>query len=310
MTDGDPATIRQRSTKPKRGGLGRGLDSLIPTSTSTSRPESEASANGMREVDIDDIQSNPYQPRTRMDRQQLEELAESIRVHGLLQPLLVAANRNGEGWTIIAGERRWRAARIAGLRQLPVVIRDAVPQSMLEIAIVENVVRADLSVLEEAVAFRQLIDDFGLSQQEVADRVGRSRASVANMLRLLTAPDRLREALAAEQITEGHARAILGAPETADQLALLSIAIDKGLNVRQTEALVRTWSQKKPKSTADTIPRNPDEVRIEDKLRSALGTRVALRKAQGGAGGSLTIQFFSDEQLQGIYDRLVGEELW
>ncbi|CAN5746845.1 ParB/RepB/Spo0J family partition protein [soil metagenome] len=264
----------------------------------------------MREVDIDDIQPNPYQPRTRMDRLQLEDLAESIRVHGLIQPLLVAANRSGDGWTIIAGERRWRAARIAGLRQLPVVIRDAIPQSMLEIAIVENVVRADLSVLEEAVAFRQLIDDFGLSQQGVADRVGRSRTSVANMLRLLTAPDRIREALAAEQITEGHARAILGAPKAADQLALLTITIEKELNVRQTEALVRTWSEKKPKADASSAERDPDEVRIEDKLCSALGTRVALRKTPGGASGSLTIQFFSDEQLQGIYDRLIGEELW
>lgn len=307
---GGPDTYKPKSTKPKRGGLGRGLDSLIPASTSSSSSETDASGRGLREVDIEDIQPNPFQPRTHMDRQQLEDLAESIRLHGVIQPLLVAANRTGEGWTIIAGERRWRAARMAGLRLLPVVIRDVVPQSMLEMAIVENVVRADLSALEEAVAFRQLIDEFGLSQQEIADRVGRSRASVANLLRLLGAPDRVREALAEDQITEGHARAILGLQQTTDQLAILAIVIDKGLNVRQTEALVRKWSEKPPVTSGAQAARDADEIRIEDKLRSALGTRVALRKAPGGAGGSLTIQFFSDEQLQGIYDRLVGEEVW
>ena len=310
MTDGGSDTFNAKPVKSKRGGLGRGLDSLIPTSPVSTRPETGVSDKGMREVEIDDIRPNPYQPRTRMDRQQLEGLSESIRMHGLIQPLLVAADRDGEGWTIIAGERRWRAARMAGLRQLPVVIKDIAPQAMLEMAIVENVVRADLSALEEAAAFRQLIDEFGLSQQEVADRVGRSRASVANMLRLLGAPEQIRDALAEEQITEGHARAILGVQNTADQLALLSIVIERGFNVRQTEALVRNWLEKKPAAENHSAHRDPDEIRIEDKLRSALGTRVALRKGTDGAGGSLTIQFFSDEQLQGIYDRLVGEDHW
>jgi len=311
VTDGGPEISQAQSTKPRRGGLGRGLDSLIPTSPDSMESGAEPSGQGLRAIDIDDIAPNPYQPRTHMDRMQLEELAESIRVHGLVQPLLVAANRGGDGWTIIAGERRWRAARIAGLRQVAAVVKDAAPQEMLELAIVENVVRADLGALEEAVAFRQLIDEFGLSQQHIANRVGRSRASVANTVRLLGAPDQIREALTTNQITEGHARAILGLHNTADQLALLAIVIDKELNVRQTEALVRTWSSDKPPGPGnDPGVRNPDEVRIEDKLRSVLGTRVALRKARGGKGGSLTIQYFSDEQLQGIYDRLVGEELW
>ncbi len=199
---------------------------------------------------------------------------------------------------------------MAGLSRIPVVIMDVTPQAMLELAIVENIARADLGALEEAVAFRQLIDEFGLSQQQVADRVGRSRASVANTIRLLGAPDQVRDALVAEQVTEGHARAILGLPHTVDQLAALTLVIEKGLNVRQTEALVRSWSSDNQSSTTATAPRDADEVRIEDKLRSALGTRVALRKGSRGNGGSLTIQFFSDEQLQGIYDRLVGEEVW
>jgi ParB family chromosome partitioning protein len=245
-----------------------------------------------------------------MDHQQLEDLADSIRTHGLMQPLVVAANRADGGWTLIAGERRWRAARMAGLATVAAVIMDAAPQAMLELAIVENVVRADLGALEEAAAFRQLIDDFGLSQLDVAQRVGRSRASVANTLRLLGAPDRVRDALSSGQISEGHARAILGLATAADQLALLSMVIEKGLNVRQTESLVRSWSTEKPATSDDGALRDPDEIRIEDKLRSALGTRVALRKGTRGGGGSLTIQFFSDEQLQSIYDRLVGEELW
>jgi ParB family chromosome partitioning protein len=226
-----------------------------------------------------------------------------------MQPLVVTANRSSGGWTLIAGERRWRAARQAGLERVPVVVMDAGPRAMLELAIVENVVRADLSPLEEASAFHQLIDEFGLSQSEVAERVGRSRASVANTLRLLGAPGRVQDALAAGEITEGHARALLGLPTMADQISALTLVIDKGLNVRQTEALVRDWgSRAAEKGDASTPDRHPDETRIEDRLRSALGTRVALRK--GTKGGTLTIQFFSDEQLQGIYDRLVGEELW
>ena len=311
MTDGGSDNARAQTGRPKRGGLGRGLDSLIPTSAAMSTPAApESTDSALREVGIDDISPNPYQPRSQMDRQKLEELANSIRQHGLLQPLVVAARTSGDGWTLIAGERRWRASRLAGLERVPVVVMDAAPQAMLEIAIVENVVRADLGPLEEANAFRQLIEEFGLTQTEVAERVGRSRTSVANTIRLLGAPDRVHDALAAEQITEGHARALLGLPSAADQLAVLEIVIDRGLNVRQTEALVRTWLSGKPNDRDDATTRDPDEVRIEDKLRSALGTRVALRKGARGAGGSLTIQFYSDEQLQGIYDRLVGEELW
>ncbi len=308
MTDGQSETSRPKGVKPRRSGLGRGLDSLIPATAHS--PVAGDGGESFREVGIDEIAPNPYQPRTRMDRHQLEELAGSIRTHGLMQPLVVAVNKSGDGWTLIAGERRWRASRLAGLTRIPVVILDAGPQAMLELAIVENIARADLSALEEAAAFRQLIDRFGLSQQQVADRVGRSRASVANTIRLLGAPDQVRDALMAERISEGHARAILGLTHATDQLAVLSIVIEKGLNVRQTEALVRSWTERDRSSKTPLAARDPDEVRIEDRLRSALGTRVAVRKGPRGDGGSVTIQFFSDEQLQGIYDRLVGEETW
>lgn len=309
MAENGSQTTQSKSTRTRRTGLGRGLGSLIPTTPAPVEAETTASGGPVQSVPIDDIVPNPYQPRSVIDRQKLEELAESIRTHGLVQPLIVTANPSGDGWTLIAGERRWRASRLAGLTTIPVVVREAAPQDMLELAIIENVVRADLGPLEEATAFRQLIDEFGLSQAEVASRVGRSRAAVANTLRLLGAPPQLQDALAAQHVTEGHARAILGLTNTADQLAVLEQVIEQGLNVRQTEALVRRWQQPAAEKPPPP-PRDPDEVRIEDRLRTALGTRVALKKDTAGRGGSLTIQFFSDEQLQAIYDRIVDEELW
>jgi ParB family chromosome partitioning protein len=309
VAENGSSTTPSKPGKTRRTGLGRGLGSLIPTAPEQFEAGSASPEGPVHAVPIDQIVPNPYQPRTVIDRVKLEELAESIRTHGLVQPLVVATNPNGDGWTLIAGERRWRASRLAGLTTIPVVVREAAPQAMLELAIIENVVRADLGPLEEATAFRQLIDEFGLSQAEVANRVGRSRTAVANTLRLLGAPPQLQEALAALRVTEGHARAILGLTNTADQLAVLEQVIEQGLNVRQTESVVRRWQQPAAEKPAPS-PRDADEIRIEDRLRTALGTRVALKKDTAGRGGSLTIQFFSDEQLQAIYDRLVDEELW
>jgi len=308
----EPGTDRSTgaSSKPRRGGLGRGLDSLIPART-PSPPDTgdQFRTDALIDAPIDKIQPNPYQPRGGMDRQRLEELAESIKVHGVMQPLIVTRDRNSDGYVLIAGERRWRAGRMAGLQTVPAIVKDAAPQAMLELAIVENVVRADLSPLEEAMAYRQLIDEFGLSQADIAERVGRSRVSVTNTLRLLNAPDRVRDALSSNQLTEGHARALLGLGNGPDQLTVLDLVLNRALNVRQTEALVRRWlsgAAQEPEGNA----RDPEEVRLEDRLCTALGTRVSFRKAPQGSGGSLTIQFFSDEHLQSLYERLVGEELW
>lgn len=299
------------SAKARRGGLGRGLDSLIPVrATPAQTPSPDAGSGALIAAAVDKISPNPYQPRGMMDRHKLEELAESIKLHGVMQPLIVTASREGDGYVLIAGERRWRAARLAGLTSVPAIVKEAAPQAMLELAIVENVVRADLSPLEEAMAYRQLIDEFGLSQADVAERVGRSRVSVTNTLRLLNAPEQVRDALSSNQITEGHARALLGLGNGPDQLAVLDVVLSRALNVRQTEALVRHWlSGGSPQR--EIRDRDPEEIRLEDRLRTALGTRVSFKKAaQGSGGGSLTIQFFSDEQLQALYDRLVGEELW
>jgi len=262
------------------------------------------------DVPIDAITPNPWQPRVHLDRQRLEDLAHSIRTHGVMQPLVVTRADEPDRYTLIAGERRWRASSIAGLKTVPIIIKDVAPQAMLELAIVENVVRADLSPLEEAAAYKQLIEDFGLTQAEVADRVGRSRVSITNTLRLLNAPERVQQALVAEQITEGHTRALLGLGSAADQLTVLDIVLEKGLSVRQTEELVRRWISGTPAKSSAPQDRDADEIRLESRLRDALGTKVALKRGAGGTGGTITIQYYSDEQLQALYDRLVGEDLW
>jgi len=297
---GDPADgIPIRSRK---GGLGRGLGALIP-----SLPEAEQ-RNATLEVDINAIAPNPYQPRTGLDQDKLQQLADSIRVHGIIQPLVVRGAEERDRYTLIAGERRWRAARLAGLTVVPVVVKDAAPQAMLELALVENVVRADLSPLEEAVAYRQLIDEFGLTQASVAERVGRSRVSVTNTLRLLSAPEPVRTALQEGRITEGHARALLGLPNAADQIAMLDLVVAKSWTVRQTEEAVRKWIAD-PDRHQPERPVNPLIASLEERFQRALGTRVAVRQPPGASAGTVVIHFYSDEQLQALYDRLIGEDL-
>lgn len=286
----------------RKGGLGRGLSALIP-----SYPDAEP-RNATLDVDINAIAPNPYQPRTGLDEAKLQQLADSIRVHGIIQPLVVRRAEERDRYTLIAGERRWRAARLAGLTAVPVVLKDAAPQAMLELALVENVVRADLSPLEEAVAYRQLIDEFGLTQASVAERVGRSRVSVTNTLRLLTAPEPVQTALQEGKITEGHARALLGLPNAADQIAMLDLVIAKGWTVRQTEEAVRKWIAD-PERTQPERPQNPLVASLEQRFQRALGTRVAVRQPPGASSGTVVIHFYSDEQLQALYDRLVGEDL-
>jgi len=288
----------------RRGGLGRGLGSLIPTTTA------DAPGNAPLTVDIDRITPNPFQPRSVLDPAKLQVLADSIRQHGIIQPLVVREAANGR-YVLIAGERRWRAAQLAGQATVPVVVMDAAPRAQLELALVENVVRSDLSPLEEAAAYRQLIEEFGLTQSEVAERVGRSRVSVTNTLRLLTAPEAVQNALTAGHITEGHARALLGLPTGADQVAMLEAIVLKGWSVRQTEEAVRKWSSESaPAPQPSPQPRDLDAVRLEDRFRTALGTRVSLKRPAQGGAGSITIHFHSDEELQGLYERIIGEDLW
>ena len=303
-----PGIDRATPLPPRRGGLGRGLDALIP-----------AFAEGVPatlEIDIDAIAPNPYQPRVELDAEALETLAASIRVHGVIQPLVVTHGAERGRYVLIAGERRWRAARLAGLGAVPAVVKEAVPRAMLELALVENVVRADLSPLEEAAAYRQLIDDFGLTQAAVAERVGRSRVSVTNTLRLLALPDRVQRALGAGEITEGHARALLGLPTAPEQVAALEWIVEKGLSVRQTEELVRRWAAgETPPAARSRVTEGESEREAAlqqafvDGLQRALGTRVTFRAGKDG-GGALTIHFGSDEELNALYERLAGEQIW
>lgn len=294
--------------KQRRGGLGRGLGSLIPTAPVTS-PTSSSDDSSLQQVQIDNIQPNPYQPRLHMKQDQLEELASSIRTHGLMQPLVVSAADDNGAYTLIAGERRWRASRLAGLSEVPVVVMTATPQEMLELAIVENVVRADLSPLEEAHAYRRLIEDFTLTQGEVAERVGKSRVAITNTLRLLNAPEQVQQAIVDGEITEGHARAMLGLSTIAEQIEMLEQIRSKNLNVRQTENLVRNWLKKPTEKPTERPGISGDMLRIESRLREALGTRVTL-KSGSQSGGKIEIEYASEEELQAIYDRLVEEELW
>jgi ParB family chromosome partitioning protein len=285
----------------RRGGLGRGLASLIPSATAPASGESSA-------VALDAIRPNPYQPRTDWDEERLNELAESIRTHGLIQPLIVSLGRQPDTYVLIAGERRLRAAKIAGLAEVPVVVKDVAPQALLELALVENLVRADLSPLEEAQAYRQLIEEFGLTQAAVAERVGRSRVSVTNTLRLLNAPPEIQGALAGGQITEGHARALLALPTALDQVAVLGEVVEKNLSVRQTEELVRKWTAR-PEPT-EARPRADDRVAWQhaNRLQRALQTKVAIKRNTDTGQGAITIHFFDDDQLSALLDRLAGEE--
>jgi len=259
-------------------------------------------STAVREIPIDDITPNPYQPRQRLDAESLQELAQSIIEHGLIQPLIVTYAEEEGKYQLIAGERRWQAARLAGLSTVPAIVKEATPRQMLELALVENVQRADLNPLEEAEAYRYLIEEFGLTQEEVARRVGKSRAAVANTIRLLRLPEEIKSALVQGLITEGHARALLALPSTELQLKAMQTIIKRGLNVRQTEELVRRVQEEKPPAPKPTS--SPETRALAERFREALGTRVQL--VRGKKGGRLVIFFYSDEELQALYERLVG----
>lgn len=302
----------------RKRGLGRGLDALIPTSLPTS-------IEGVAEVEVERIIPNPLQPRYHLDPQALEELAASIREHGVIQPLIVteaseqveglkrlrgegpAAGVSGETptYVLIAGERRWAAARLAGLRTVPVIVKEATPQEMLELALVENLQRADLNPLEAARAYEYLVEEFGLTQEEVAAKVGKHRVTVANTLRLLGLAEPVKQMLASGQITEGHARALLPLTDEGAQIRVARMVVQRGLNVRQTEELARRVREGARPERAET--RDPETQALEEEFRRALGTKVQLFR--GRRGGRLVIHFYSEEELQGLYDLLITSRL-
>lgn len=282
----------------RKSGLGRGLDALIGTDV-------DIDLSGVKEVPVENIEPNPHQPRSQIDDEGMQELADSIRQHGVIQPLLVTRADLPDRYILIAGERRLLAASRAALETVPVIIREASERQRLELALIENLQRADLGPLEEAHAYRQLVQEFELSHEQIAEHVGKSRTAVTNTLRLLNLAPDVQAALEAEKISEGHARALLGLEIHQYQSSILETVLAKQLNVRQTEALVREFSTQKGKPDKKKV-RSAEILELEDRIRHSLGTKVRLNPSK--KGGTLIIHYFSNEELDAIVNRILGEE--
>jgi len=304
-------------------GLGRGLSSLIPQKNNSekkiSAPEegfnyfgparnempSAASAknddtgngSGIREMELSEIIPNPNQPRLHFDEEKLNELSVSIKNHGIIQPIVVS--KKGNKYEIIAGERRFQAAKLAGLKAVPVIVREVSEQEKLELAIVENIQRHDLNPIEEAKSYQRLSDEFDLTQEEAAAKLGKSRSAVANKLRLLTLPIEIQKALMEGKITEGHAKAILAISNPEKQRALFDLILKSGLTVRQTESKTREISVHTHKRTVNI---DPETKALEDKLSEKLSTKVKISKS--GNGGKIVVEYYSQEELDNILGRI------
>lgn len=290
----------------RKRALGRGLSALLPGSDD----------EGARELPLAAISPSSHQPRRDFDDGSLAELADSIRQHGVLQPILVTAFPTVVGsdpsYTLIAGERRWRAAQLAGLTTIPAIVREMGERESLEVALVENLQREDLNPVEEARAYQELQEVFGLTQDKLAERVGKSRSAVANSLRLLRLPPAVLALLAEDRLSEGHARALLGLPDTADLVSIAEQVASRGLSVRETEALVKAAQAAAGGPSETSAPVRPrtagDEVANEalaEALRRRLGTKVELMR--GRRGGRIVIHFYSDEELNSIFQTIGGE---
>jgi ParB family chromosome partitioning protein len=280
----------------KRPALGRGLSALIPDA-----PPAPAGDRSL-EVDSDLLRPNKFQPRTSMDDAKIEELARSIRGNGIIQPIVV--RKVGGEYEIVAGERRWRAAQRAGLLKVPVVVRDIPEDRLLAVALIENIQREDLNPIEEAHAYRRLADEYRLTQEQIADAVGKDRSSIANYLRLLKLPQEVRANLGSGVLSMGHARALLGLADEAAQLRVSRDVVAKSLSVRETEALVKKAAEPRP---AKAAPEKDVHTRAaEERLRFVLGTRVRIARAR--KGGRIEIDFGSEDELQRIYELLTDEK--
>ncbi len=299
----------------KKRGLGRGLDALIPTAPaqpaqpvkkggSGRQKDSAEAKGGIVEIAVSAIKQNPRQPRVHIEQVELEELAASIKEHGVIQPLVVARTDIPGQFTLVAGQRRWKASGLAGLEKVPAVIREAATdQELLELALVENIQRSDLSPLESATAYQSLADDFGMSHEKIAKRVGKSRTAVTNTMRLLKLLPDVQNALSDGVISEGHARALLALKHVPTQLQGLQVIEKNGLNVRQTEDLVRRLNGAKP-SAPPPPERMPEEVDLENRFRDSFGTKVKLNRNEKGKG-TIVIHFYSDEELNDLSDRFL-----
>jgi ParB family chromosome partitioning protein len=278
----------------KRPALGRGLSALIPAAAAAPQPTMRP-----QEIDADLLKPNPFQPRTVIDEGKIDELARSIRANGIIQPIVV--RKAGAGYEIIAGERRWRAAQRAGLLKVPVVVRDTPDEQLLAAALIENIQREDLNPIEEAHAFRRLSDELHLTQDQIADAVGKDRSTIANTLRLLKLPREMRDSVSAGTLAMGHARALLALPDEAAQLRVGRDVVARQLSVRETEVLVKKALEPAPAKIEP--PKDVHTRAAEEKLRFALGTRVRIVRKR--RGGRIEVDYGSEEELQRLYDYLV-----
>ena len=281
----------------KRPALGRGLSALIPETP----PSAPATAERSLDVDIDLLRPNRFQPRTTMDDTRIEELARSIKSNGVIQPIVV--RKAEQGFEIIAGERRWRASQRAGLLKVPVVVRDIPEDRMLAAALIENIQREDLNPIEEALAYRRLADDGALTQDQIAEAVGKDRSTVANVMRLLKLPREVRENVGAGSLSMGHARALLALADESAQVRVSRDVVAKNLSVRETEAMVKKAAE--PEKPREEPQKDVHTRAAEEKLRFALGTRVRILRK--GKGGRIEVDFTSEDELHRIYEQLLRD---
>jgi len=286
-----------RSMATKRMALGKGLGALLPEF-------GQAESRALLYCGIEEIVPNPSQPRKHFDESKLQELAESIREKGILEPLLV--RRSDQGYELIVGERRWRAAQKAGLKEVPVVVKEVAGREALEISLIENLQREDLNPIEEAEAFKHLIEEFNISQEDLSKRIGKDRTTITNTLRLLKLPSEARNQLLQNRITPGHARAILSLESKEKQKELCALIVKKGLSVREAESLAKRWSAKLQKTTAPVKRKGDLESQLhslQDSLRKRLGTKVHI--IQKGNRGKIEIEYFSHEDLERIVESIL-----
>ncbi len=283
--------------------LGRGLSALLPdTAPGTSGED-------LVDVDIDLIDPSAAQPRTRFDENRLEELAQSIRSNGIVQPLLV--RRRGQRYQLVAGERRWRAAQRAGLKRVPAVIREIPDEKLLELALIENIQRQELNAIEEAHAYKRLIETLGLTQEMVAQRVGRDRTFITNYLRLLRLPEDIQSLVEDEKISAGHARALLGIEDVETQRRIARSIVERVLSVRETERTIKNLNSEKrvnPVSARSVRLEDPNVRNAETKLRRRLATQVRIVPNQKGEGGKIEIEYYSETDLDRLYQLLNGSQ--
>lgn len=274
-----------------RQALGKGLRSLIPQSDTLNR-------NLVSQIEVDKITANPFQPRKHFDQEKLEELAESIKNHGVLEPIIV--RRAGGEYQIVIGERRWRACQLAGLATVPAVVKELSDREMTEMALIENLQREDLNAIEEAEGYQILIDEFSLTQEEVARSVGRKRSSVANALRLLSLEPQIKQMVAEGRLSRGHAKVLLSVNPGKQRMSLAQKVVEEDLSVRQLEKLI----QQKPKPGKDKACRDPEVRMVQDELQRLLGTKVRLTYKRGK--GKIEIEYYSDDELERIIELLRG----